>query len=274
MADRILIIVLAIALFLISLPKILRLLGFHPDYKKKDYNFEDKKALIITTSHDTLNKSGKPTGVYASEMTVPYYEFKENSLEVELASINGGKIPIEPFSLKWPLKTEADQKFLNDQEFLNKAENSIPIHEININEYDLIFLAGGWGAAYDLRQSEDLGQKITEAYSQNKIIGAVCHGPLGLLQAVDENGNPLVKGRKMTAVTDKQIKELRITETPYHPETELRKAGADFKSNNRLFDTLANNIEIDGNIITGQNQNAAGETAQMMMKALSEKTDS
>ncbi len=56
MADRILIIVLAIALFLISLPKILRLLGFHPDYKRKDYNFEDKKALIITTSHDTLTK--------------------------------------------------------------------------------------------------------------------------------------------------------------------------------------------------------------------------
>ncbi len=55
-------------------------------------------------------------------MTVPYYEFKENGLEVDLASINGGKIPIEPFSLKWPLKTEADQKFLNDQEFLNKRK--------------------------------------------------------------------------------------------------------------------------------------------------------
>ncbi len=274
MADRVLIIFLAIALFLIALPKLLGLLGFHPDYKRKNYNFSNKKALIITTSHDILTKSGRPTGVYASEMTLPYYEFKENGIEVDLASIEGGKIPVEPFSLKWPLKTEADQKFLNDQEFLNKAENSIPIHEININEYDLIFLAGGWGAAYDLGQSEDLGQKITEAYSQNKIIGAVCHGPLGLLQAVDENGNPLVKGRKMTAVTDKQIKELRITETPYHPETELRKAGADFKNNSKIFDTLANNIEVDGNIITGQNQNSAGETAQIMMNILSEKPDS
>ena len=274
MADRVLIIFLAISLFLISLPKILRLLGFHPDYKKKDYNFADEKALIITTSHDTLTKSGKPTGVYASEMTVPYYEFIASGIKVDLASINGGKIPIEPFSLKWPLKTDADQKFLNDREFLNKAKNSIPIQEINIKEYDLIFLAGGWGAAYDLGQSKILGQKITEAYSQNKIIGAVCHGPLGLLKAVDNNGNPLVKGKKITAVTDKQIKELRITETPYHPETELRKAGANFKSNNRLFDTLANNIEVDDNIITGQNQNAAGETAQMMMKALSESPDS
>lgn len=269
MADKILIIFLAIALFLIALPKILGLLGFHPDYKRKNYNFSNKKALIITTSHDTLIKSGKPTGVYASEMTVPYYEFKESGIEVDLASIKGGEIPIEPFSLKWPLKIESDQKFLNDQEFLSKAKNSIPISDVDIKEYDMIFIAGGWGAAYDLGQSEELGQKITTAYNQNKIIGAVCHGPLGLLKAVDNEGHKLIEGRKITAVTDKQIKELRITETPYHPETELRKAGADFKNNSKLFDTLANNIEVDENIITGQNQNSAGETAQIMMKMLS-----
>ncbi len=57
-------------------------------------------------------------------------------------------------------------------------------------------MPGAGGAAYDLGQSEELGQKITEAYSQNKIIGAVCHGPLGLLKAVDENGNALVKDKK------------------------------------------------------------------------------
>ena len=42
--------------------------------------------------------------------------------------------------------------------------------------------------------------------------------------AKDEKGNPLVKDRRLTAVTDKQIRELRITKTPQHPERELRAA--------------------------------------------------
>ena len=74
--------------------------------------------------------------------------------------------------------------------------------------------------------SEVLGQKISQAYAAGKVIGGVCHGPLGLLLAKDEKGGPLVKGRRLTAVTDKQVRELGITITPQHPERELRAAGA------------------------------------------------
>ena len=63
-------------------------------------------------------------------------------------------------------------------------------------------------------------------FGAGKVIGGVCHGPLGLLLAKDENGAPLVKGCRLTAVTDKQVQELGITMTPQHPERELRAAGA------------------------------------------------
>ena len=35
-------------------------------------------ALIVTTSHASLGETGKNTGVWASEMTVPYYAFAED----------------------------------------------------------------------------------------------------------------------------------------------------------------------------------------------------
>lgn len=262
-----------IVLVIVMLSKILRWLGLHPHYESKDYNFEDKKALIITTSQDTLGEGGKATGVYSSEMTIPYYEFINTGISVHLASIQGGKIPVEPSSIRWPLATEADKRSLKDDDFQEKLNNSIKIDEVNIDKYDLIYMAGGWGASYDLGQSQVLGQKISKAYKKNKIIGSVCHGALGFLQAVNEEGDSLVEGKQMTAVTDKQIKELGITQTPLHPETELRKAGVKFVSETAFTDIIANHVTRDGNIVTGQNQNSGGEVANIMMKLLSKKSE-
>jgi hypothetical protein len=74
----------------------------------------------------------------------------------------------------------------------------------------------------------------------------------------------------MTGVTDKQVKELGIEMTPQHPETELRKAGVIFESKSKFNDLFANHVAVDDErrFVTGQNQNAGHETAQMMMSIL------
>jgi putative intracellular protease/amidase len=100
------------------------------------------------------------------------------------------------------------------------------------------------------------------------VMGGVCHGPLGLLNAKAADGSPLVDGRKISAVTDKQVKELGIQSTPHHPERELRGAGAAFESQTRRRDPLANHWVVDGNIVTGQNQNAGPMVAREMMQLL------
>lgn len=258
-------VVLGMALWL-GLPAGLRAMGLHPDYRGPKYKLPDAKALIITTSHDRLGDTGsKKTGVFASEMTAPYYEFKEGGMKVDLASIKGGPIPIDPLSFWWFVESKYDRLYLNDPEFQRKAKQSLKIDNIDFTNYDIIYLAGGWGAAYDLGFSEVLGRKISQAYAAGKIIGGVCHGPLGLLLAKDEKGGPLVKGRHLTAVTDKQVRELGITITPQHPERELRKAGALFEGQTAFRDIFANHSIIDGRLITGQNQNAGAEVAHKMM---------
>jgi putative intracellular protease/amidase len=193
-------------------------------------------------------------------------------MTVDVASIRGGEIPIEPISLKWPVKTPADDRYLKDQKFQDKVKNSRKIDDVDFTKYDAIYLAGGWGASYDLGTSEMLGKKITQANAKNIVLGSVCHGALGFLQAKKENGEPLLKNKKVTAVTNKQVRELGIEITPMHPETEVKKAGAIFESTTAFQDIFANHVVIDGNLVTGQNQNAGMEVAQKMMKIIQGKS--
>ena len=258
----------------LSLPSILRAAGLHPHHAGATYALSGKRALIVTTSHGTLGDTGKATGVYASEMTVPYYGFLDAGMAVDVASIEGGAIPVEPMSLRWPLMTEADKRFMADPIYKAKVASSPRVADIDLASYDLVYLAGGWGASWDLGTSEALGRGVSAAWAKGAILGSVCHGALGFLKAVDTDGQPLVKGKRMTAVTDKQVRELGIGITPKHPETELRKAGALFESATAWKDILANHVVMDGDLVTGQNQNAGAEVAQGMMLLLSRKAGS
>ena len=266
-----------VIVLLISAPTILRSMGLHPDYEGKQFDLKDRKALIVTTSHGKLTKPGESkgdsTGVAASEMTAPYYEFLDANMVVDIASIKGGQIPIDPTTLKWFIRAESDKRYLNDDIFQAKVTNSIPVEDVNFEQYDLIFFVGGWGAAYDMGQSDIVAKKVSHAYYNSQVIfGSVCHGALAFVNAKDSIGQPLIKGRTMTGVTQKQLNQLNIEFTPLHPEEELKKAGANYQCSTGkmdFFETLTV-IDEEKRFVTGQNQNSGHETAQLMMKTLLE----
>ena len=87
-----------------GLPPLFRALGFHPHYAGPLYRLPGGKALIVTTSHDELGDGGKKTGVFGSELTAPYYAFLDGGMTVDVASIRGGEIPIDPSSFLWFLE--------------------------------------------------------------------------------------------------------------------------------------------------------------------------
>ena len=93
------------------------------------------------------------------------------------------------------------------------------------------------------------------------------------MNARAHDGTLLIAGRRMTGVTDKQIKELGIEVTPLHPETELRKAGVIFESQTAFVDFFATHVAVDDEqrFVTGQNQNSGLETANVMMGILGER---
>jgi putative intracellular protease/amidase len=73
------------------------------------------KILMILTSQPTMGVGGAPTGVWFEELTAPYYAFIDAGAEVEVVSVAGGRIPIDPHSLKATGNNPASvERFLKD----------------------------------------------------------------------------------------------------------------------------------------------------------------
>jgi putative intracellular protease/amidase len=246
---------------------LLQKFGIHPsDPEAIDLDMSGTRALCIATNHAVLD-IGVATGVFASELTVPYYCFLDAGMQVDLASPLGGTIPVDPLSIKELIRTPDDDRMMADADFRAKLMRSLSIADVDFTAYDIIYFAGGWGAAFDLGQSDELGRKVSEAFAASRVIGGICHGPLGLLKARGTDGELLVKGRHLTAVTDKQLHEVGVESTPLHPETALRQAGALFEgTHHSVRDIFANHYVSDGDLITGQNQNAGPMVARLMMQ--------
>ena len=208
-------VVLAVLIYF-GLPRVLQTFGLHGHYEEiPPYRIEGKRALIITTSQSTLGESGKATGVFGSEMTVPYYAL----FPMQGSRSISGRSREEKFRSnrdRWDGRWERppDFRFKKDRAAMAKMNDSIPLANVDITQYNAIFLAGGWGAAYDFAQV--LAELVTAANADGDVIGSVCHGALGLVHARDTDGSPLIEGRRVTGVTDTQIR-LGISATPQTP---------------------------------------------------------
>ena len=69
---------------------LLRAVGMHPeDPAAERFDLAGRRALCIATNHGELTP-GTRTGVFCSELSVPYYAFLDAGMEVEVASPAGG----------------------------------------------------------------------------------------------------------------------------------------------------------------------------------------
>ena len=71
---------------------LLRQIGLHQDHAGHARQLTKASALCVATSHSVLDV-GVATGVFASELTVPYYRFLDAGLVVDVASIRGAPVP-------------------------------------------------------------------------------------------------------------------------------------------------------------------------------------
>lgn len=251
---------------------LLQALGVHPeDRTRARFDLRGRSALCVATNHGALD-IGVATGVYGSELTVPYYLFRDAGMRVDLASPRGGIVPVEPLSMKPELRTPSDDRMLADDVLRAQLMASLAVADVDFASYDLVYFAGGWGAAFDLGQSDEVAAGVSAAVAAGRVIGGICHGPLGLLKARTPDGELFVKGRRLTAVTDAQVHQLGVSITPLHPESALRAAGARFECvHHPLRDFFANHFVVDGDLVTGQNQNAGPMVARLMLQRVTDK---
>ena len=85
--------------------RLLQTFGVHPrDTDAVPLDMKGTRALCIGTNHGVLD-IGVATGVFASELTVPYYCFLDAGMQVDVASPLGGIIPVDPLSMKPEIRT-------------------------------------------------------------------------------------------------------------------------------------------------------------------------
>ena len=96
-------------------------------------------------------------------------------------------------------------------------------------------------------------------------MGAVCHGPSGLLQAKRTNGEPLVKGLKVNSFTDAETDQIGLTGIePFLLESRLRELGAKFECSKNFTSHAVR----DGRLVTGQNPQSTQAVSKLLIEAI------
>ena len=219
-------------------------------------------VLIVLTSHSELGNTGKKTGFWIEEFAAPYYTLKDAGANITLASPKGGQPPIDPKSAEPESQTDATRRFENDKELQQLLANTKILSEVSADDFDAVFFPGGHGPLWDLSSDVNSIALIEDFWKANKPVAAVCHAPAVLLNAKDEQGEPLVKGKNVTGFTNTEEDAVQLTDVvPFLLEDELKRNGGNYSKK----EDWASYVVQDGLLITGQNPASSEAAAEKLL---------
>jgi len=222
------------------------------------------KILMVLTSHDTLGDTGRKTGFWLEEFAAPYYVFTDAGAEVTLASPLGGQPPIDPKSDDPANQTAAMTRFKQDPATQQVLASTAKLADVSAEDFDTIFYSGGHGPLWDLVDNATSIALIEAFYNSGKPVAAVCHAP-AVFNKVTYQGEPLVKGKRVTGFTNTEEEAVQLTKVvPFLVEDELRRLGGIFQ---KTDDWLPFAV-VDGRLVTGQNPASSTAGATELLRLL------
>lgn len=223
------------------------------------------KVLFVLTSHDQLGDTGEKTGFWLEEFASPYYRLKDAGVDITLASPRGGQPPLDPKSHESDAQTDDTRRFDNDQSARNQLADTVRLSDVNAEDYDAVFYPGGHGPLWDLHKDQHSIELIENFIKSGKPVAAVCHAPAVLLKAKDANGEPLVKGKKVTGFSNSEESAVGLSKVvPYLLEDQLVEKGGVYEK----VDDWNSLAIVDGQLITGQNPASSTAVADELIKAI------
>ncbi len=234
---------------------------------KLEHTFKQNKmkslnSLIIIMSNSELDGNTNSTGVWLKDIADPYFIFKDAGEVITVASLNGGQIFPDKISLSNAVASESSLRFQQDAQAMYHLTHSLPLNELKAVDFDLVFVAGGYKAMWDFVDNKELKQLLEDFNRENKPIGLVGHGVVALVSLTKDNGESLVKGRKLTAFSNSEEKSAYPNAEPdFYLQSKLISLGALYSKG----PDFASYVVADGNIITGQNPASSAETVKQLM---------
>lgn len=242
--------------------------------RRGQHNFPKKKVLCLVSNPTTLHEM--EVGFFAEEMTRPFFDFINAGYDVDVASPDGGAVVFDAHSNPENPRGAYPNDlisigFVHHTTFSKWMENTIPIANIDIADYDAICVAGGGAPLLTFKDDVKLHQLIADFYEAGKITCLICHGTSLLLWTKLSDGTLLADGKTWTGFADSEEEMVnqmfgkKVNE--YTIETEARK-------NQRTTFEVAGPLEPfavrDGRLITAQQQHSSYLASQLIIEALSE----
>lgn len=225
-----------------------------------------KRILNVVTNVGHYDDPSHQTGLWLSELTHAWHVFEEAGFEQVLVSPQGGEVPLEPRSLKFPNYDRTAKAWRADPSRMALLTSTKSPDEIDSAEFEAIFFTGGHAVMYDFPDSEGLQRISREIFERGGVVSSVCHGYCGLLNTRLSNGEYLVAGRKVTGFAWQEEVLARVDKlVPYNAEDEMKKRGALYEKARLPFVSYAIS---DGNLVTGQNPGSAKATARKVVEVL------
>lgn len=226
-----------------------------------------KKVLIVVTSHDKMAEknvaSKEKTGYHPGEVAHAWDQFTKAGYEVDFVSPIGGLSPTDG-SIEDPIV----QKLWKDPVYKKKLDNTLRPADIVPTNYAGIYYAGGHGAMWDLPENKELQDITAKIYKDFGVVGAVCHGPAGLINVKLEDGSYLVNGKTVNSFTNEEETAKGMDKkVPFLLEDKLVERGARFEQSAEFQEHVA----VDGRLVTGQNPASAKKVADEMIKVMQSK---
>ena len=219
-----------------------------------------KKVLIIVSNAHGIGPNHRQTGVFLPEAAHPFLEFDKVGYQVDFASLTGEVPSLDGMEAK---DEPENAEFLNGEGW-QKMQHNTKLADVNVRTYDAIFVSGGLAPMVDMPENPLLKKIIADTYERGAIVGAVCHGPVALLNVKLSDGTFLIKDKNITSFTTEEEENYAAADVPFDLQAALTNQGGKFHAGT----AWALNSIIDGNLVTGQNPGSASLTAKNVISLL------
>jgi putative intracellular protease/amidase len=232
------------------------------------------RIVILASNPAVSEQTGFPIGFWWAELSHPFWEFTERGYEVDIASPEGGALRADSWSdprdkSEYSADDLLSLGFVNSPAHMKLVEESKPLADVRVDDYDGVLLVGGQGPMYTFWEDENVHALVTSSYEAGKVTAVICHATCVLLKTRLADGRLLVDGKTWTGFANS---EERFVEDfvgrkvqPFWIEDEAKKLD---NTNFIVSARFKPHAVRDGNLITGQQQHSGGAAARVMIEAL------
>lgn len=158
-----------------------------------------------------------------------------------------------------------NKAFMENPANVKAIENTLRPEEVKPETYAAIFYAGGHGTMWDFADNVELARIGGTIYDRGGVVGAVCHGPAGLVNLKLADGSYLVAGREVAAFTNEEERAVELENVvPFLLQDKLTERGA----KHQAAPKFEAKVVVDGRLVTGQNPASATGVGEAMAKLL------